>query len=218
VTNDPVAALRRAYLAGGLAEEDMAADPLTQFDRWFADAVTAGLHEPNAMVVATATADGAPSARLVLLKGYDQQGFVFFTNYDSLKGAQLRWNPRAALLFPWHDLERQVRVEGNVHRTTVAESASYFAERPRGSRLGAWASPQSTVLGSRAELSTRLAEVTARFGAQDSDPPVPLPEFWGGYRVVPETVEFWQGRSDRLHDRLRYRRGDRGWVLQRLAP
>ncbi|MEP6463779.1 MAG: pyridoxamine 5'-phosphate oxidase [Frankiaceae bacterium] len=210
--------MRRAYLAGGLEEADMAADPLTQFGRWFADAVTAGLREPNAMVLATATRDGAPSARLVLLKEYDDTGLVFFTNYDSRKGAELAANPRAALLFPWHDLERQVRVEGGVERIPTAASEEYFVSRPRGSRLGAWASPQSDVIGSRAELATRLAEVTARFGPAEDDPAVPLPAYWGGYRLIPEVVEFWQGREDRLHDRLRYRRADAGWLLERLAP
>lgn len=208
--------MRRAYLAGGLSEDHAAADPLAQFELWFADAVAAGLTEPNAMVLATA--DGAPSARMVLLKGYDQAGFVFYTNYDSPKAAQLRANPLAALLFPWHELERQVRVEGHVTRTTTEESQAYFAERPRGSRLGAWASPQSAVLDSREQLSARLAEITARFGAHDDDPPVPLPDFWGGYRVMPTSVEFWQGRADRLHDRLRYRRTAGGWALERLAP
>lgn len=216
MTNEAAAAMRRAYLAGGLSEQDADPDPLVQFDSWFTAAVTAGLREPNAMVLATA--DGTPSARMVLLKGYDQAGFVFYTNYDSRKAAELAANPRAALLFPWHELERQVRVQGSVARTSVTESEAYFAERPRGSQLGAWASPQSALLGSRAELSARLAEVTDRFGAADADPPVPLPPFWGGYRVAPESVEFWQGRDDRLHDRLRYRRGPYGWVLERLAP
>ncbi len=217
MTNDAAAAMRRAYLAGGLSEQDADPDPLAQFDRWFAAAVAAGLREPNAMVLATA--DGAPSARMVLLKGYDQGGFVFYTHYDSRKSAELAANPRAALLFPWHELERQVRVEGSVTRTTTAESEAYFAERPRGSRLGAWASPQSAVLTSRAELLARLAEVTDRFGADDDDDPaVPLPPFWGGFRVAPDSLEFWQGRDDRLHDRLRYRRGTDSWVLERLGP
>lgn len=216
--SDRIAAMRQSYLAGGLAEADLAADPLTQFDRWFTDAAAAGLREPNAMVLATASADGAPSARLVLLKGCDQDGFVFFTNYDSRKGTELRANPRAALLFPWHDLERQVRLEGGVERISAAESEAYFTERPRGSRLGAWASPQSAVLPSRAELSTRLAAVERRFGSQDGDPPVPLPQFWGGYRLLPQVVEFWQGRTDRLHDRLQYRRADGAWLVERLAP
>lgn len=210
--------MRHAYLAGGLDERDLAPTPLSQFERWFAEAVAAGLREPNAMVLATATPDGFPSARLVLLKAYDDHGLVFFSNYASRKGAELAGNPRAALLFPWHDLERQVRVEGQVERTPVAESEAYFAERPRGARLGAWASAQSAVLDSRAELAARLAEVTGRFGAGDRDPPVPLPDFWGGYRVVPQSVEFWQGREDRLHDRLRYRAAAGGWVVERLAP
>lgn len=218
VTNDPVARMRQAYAAGGLAEEDLADDPLIQFGRWFADAVRAGLREPNAMVLASAAADGAPSARLVLLKGYDEAGLVFFTNYDSRKAAELRANPQAALLFPWHDLERQVRVEGPVSRTTVGESEAYWRQRPRGSQLGAWASPQSAVLASARDLRDRLAEVIARHGAEDSTARVPLPSNWGGFRVVPDSVEFWQGRTDRLHDRLRYRRVESGWQVERLAP
>lgn len=212
--SDSVEDLRRAYTLAGLAEEDLAADPLTQFRRWFADACAAGLREPNAVVVATATPEGAPSARLVLLKGVDERGFVFYTNYGSRKAAELAANPRAALLFPWHDLERQVRVEGDVSAVPEAESAAYFARRPRGSQLGAWASPQSRRLPDRADLERRLVEVTARFGAR----PVPLPRFWGGYRVAPETVEFWQGRADRLHDRLVYRRTATAWSVERLAP
>lgn len=210
--------MRRAYRIGGLAEEELAADPITQFERWFADTEAAELPEPNAMIVATATAEGMPSVRYVLLKGYDERGFAFYSNYDSRKGGELAANPRAALLLPWHELERQVRVEGSVERTSAAENEAYFASRPRGSRLGAWASPQSAVLGSRAELEDRLAAVTERFGADDDGQPIPLPDHWGGFRVVPDVVEFWQGRADRLHDRLRYRRTETGWDVQRLAP
>lgn len=170
------------------------------------------------MVLATATPAGVPSARVVLLKAYDEGGFVFYTNYDSRKAAELAGNPRAALLFPWHDLERQVRVEGVVGRTSAAESELYFSSRPRGSQLGAWASPQSAVLSSRAELAERLAEVTDRFGVDEDADRVPLPDFWGGYRLRPDVVEFWQGRSDRLHDRLRYRHRPSGWRRDRLAP
>jgi pyridoxamine 5'-phosphate oxidase len=210
--------MRQTYLTSGLLEEDLADDPMTQFDAWFCAAVHAGVGEPNAMVLATATPAGVPSARVVLLKAYDEGGFVFYTNYDSRKAAELAGNPRAALLFPWHDLERQVRVEGVVGRTSAAESELYFSSRPRGSQLGAWASPQSAVLSSRAELAERLAEVTDRFGVDEDADPVPLPDFWGGYRLRPDVVEFWQGRSDRLHDRLRYRHRPSGWRRDRLAP
>ena len=210
--------MRQTYLTSGLLEEDLADDPMTQFDAWFCAAVQAGVGEPNAMVLATATPAGVPSARVVLLKAYDEGGFVFYTNYDSRKAAELAGNPRAALLFPWHDLERQVRVEGVVGRTSTAESELYFSSRPRGSQLGAWASPQSAVLSSRAELAERLAEVTDRFGVDEDADPVPLPDFWGGYRLRPDVVEFWQGRSDRLHDRLRYRHRPSGWRRDRLAP
>jgi len=210
--------MRQTYLTSGLLEEDLADDPMTQFDAWFCAAVQAGVGEPNAMVLATATPAGVPSARVVLLKAYDEGGFVFYTNYDSRKAAELAGNPRAALLFPWHDLERQVRVEGVVGRTSAAESELNFSSRPRGSQLGAWASPQSAVLSSRAELAERLAEVTDRFGVHEDAEPVPLPDFWGGYRLRPDVVEFWQGRSDRLHDRLRYRHRPSGWRRDRLAP
>jgi len=210
--------MRQTYLTSGLLEEDLADDPMTQFDAWFCAAVQAGVGEPNAMVLATATPAGVPSARVVLLKAYDEGGFVFYTNYDSRKAAELAGNPRAALLFPWHDLERQVRVEGVVGRTSAAESELYFSSRPRGSQLGAWASPQSAVLSSRAELAERLAEVTDRFGVDEDADRVPLPDFWGGYRLRPDVVEFWQGRSDRLHDCLRYRHRPSGWRRDRLAP
>jgi pyridoxamine 5'-phosphate oxidase len=213
-----LAAMRSAYARTGLDEAAAPGEPLELFDAWMADAVAAGLPEPNAMVVATATADGVPSARTVLLKGADERGFTFFTNTLSRKGTDLAENPRAALVFPWHALERQVRVGGPVSVVERREVADYFASRPHGSRLGAWASPQSRVIGSRADLDARLAAVTHRWPA---DVDVPLPDFWGGYRVVPEEVEFWSGRADRLHDRLRYRRAadaSGGWVLERLAP
>lgn len=210
-----LAALRRAYARSGLAEADAARDPLEQFTRWLDDAVAAGLPEPNAMVLATATADGVPSARSVLLKGYDDRGFRFFTNTGSQKAMDLAANPRAALVFPWHALERQVRVTGAVSPLDRADVAAYFVTRPRGSRLGAWASPQSRVIGGRAELDARLAEAEARW-PEGAD--VPLPDNWGGYRVAAETVEFWAGRNDRLHDRLRYRREGTGWLVERLAP
>jgi pyridoxamine 5'-phosphate oxidase len=210
-----LAAMRRSYARAGLSEHDAARDPIEQFSRWFDDAVHAGLVEPNAMVLATATADGVPSARTVLLKGYSADGFTFFTNTESPKGRELAANPRAALCFPWHALERQVRVNGPVLPVSREEAADYFGSRPHGSQLGAWASAQSAVLGSRAELEQRLAAVTARF---PEGSPVPLPDFWGGYRVAPETLEFWAGRDDRLHDRLRYRWDGSGWVVERLSP
>jgi pyridoxamine 5'-phosphate oxidase len=210
-----LAAMRAAYARTGLDEASAAADPLEQFARWMQDSIDAGLPEPNAMVLATATPAGVPSARTVLLKGVDERGFTFFTNTGSRKGAELAANPRAALVFPWHAVARQVRVSGPVSVVDRAEAADYFASRPRGSQLGAWASPQSTVIGGRADLDAMLAEVEGRWPA-DAD--VPLPDFWGGYRVAPVEVEFWSGREDRLHDRLRYRRGPDGWLFERLAP
>ena len=209
-----LAALRREYAVGGLAEADLAAEPIAMFRRWLHDATVAGLHEPNAMVVASATPDGVPSSRMVLLKGLDSRGFVFFTNYDSRKGGELEVNPACALLFPWHDLERQVRVDGTASRLSPAENTAYFATRPHASQLGAWASPQSQVVTSREELDRRYAEASARFGEQD----VELPPNWGGYLVAPQTVEFWQGRRGRMHDRLRYVRAGDGWRTERLAP
>jgi len=215
---DP-AVMRKQYRTDGLSAADLAADPYEQFARWFADALraTAGgtITEPNAMVVATADPDGAPSARTVLLKGFDERGFVFFTNYGSRKGRELAANPRASLLFPWHPIARQVIVCGPVERVTDQETATYFHSRPRGSQLGAWASEQSSVLESRTRLEARYAEVAARWPAGTE---VPVPPHWGGFRVAATTVEFWQGRADRLHDRLRYARGDGGWVIERLAP
>lgn len=210
-----VAELRRSYQLGGLAEADLAADPIAQFGRWLEAAIKAELPEPNAMVLATAGTDGQPSARTVLLKGYDEHGFTFFTNHGSRKGRELAANPRAALVFPWVELERQVIVVGDVERTTLQEAAAYFARRPRGSQLGALASAQSTVIASRAVLEERMAELAA---AHPEGSAVPMPERWGGLRVRPATVEFWQGRADRLHDRLRYRRTDTGWTIERLSP
>jgi pyridoxamine 5'-phosphate oxidase len=210
-----LAAMRAAYARTGIDEASIAADPLEQFGRWMQDAIDAGLPEPNAMVVATATPDGIPSARTVLLKGVDERGFAFFTNFGSRKGVELAANPRAALVFPWHALERQVRVTGPVSVVDRAEAADYFRSRPLASRLGAWASPQSQVIGGRADLDARLAEVTGRWPDGDD---VPLPDFWGGYRVVPQEVEFWAGREGRLHDRLRYRRTPGAWLLERLGP
>ena len=209
-----IASLRREYADGGLDLPDLEPDPATMFRRWLDEAVAASLHEPNAMVVSTVSPEGQPSSRMVLLKGHSAEGFVFFTNQESRKGADLAANPRCALLFPWHPLERQVRVEGVARDLPRDAVEAYFRARPRGSQLGAWASPQSSVVPDRAAVEAGLAAATERFG----DGPVPPPEHWGGFRVVPETVEFWQGRSSRLHDRLRFRRTGGAWVLERLAP
>lgn len=201
--------------ADELDEADLAPAWPTQFGRWLADALAAGVPEPNAMVLASADAEGRPSARSVLLKGYDESGFTFFTNYSSRKGRELAANPWASSVFPWYQLHRQVVVVGTVERVERAETDAYFAVRPRGAQLGAWASPQSTVIASRAELEQAWASAGERFG---DDEPVPAPPHWGGFRLVPRTVEFWQGRRSRLHDRLRFRRMDAGWVVERLAP
>jgi len=207
--------MRRSYERVGVDVEDLGPDPVVAFGRWFAEAVSAGIVEPNAMVLATAGADGAPSARTVLLKGYDGRGLRFFTNLESAKAADLAVNPRAALVFPWHPMSRQVRVTGSVVELDRTEVAAYFATRPRESQLGAWASAQSTVLESRAALDAGLAEVEERFAGAER---VPVPPDWGGYRVAPESWEFWAGRVGRLHDRIRYRRTPEGWTVDRLAP
>ena len=211
---EDLAALRREYADVGLREADLAADPFTMFDRWFAEAQRAGLYEPNAMVVATVSADGRPSTRMVLLKGVSERGFVFFTNTGSRKGTELAGNDRCALLLPWHPLERQVRVDGIASELPREEVATYFASRPRGSQLGAHASHQSRPVADRDELQAAYDEVSARFDGRD----VPVPDEWGGYLVAPETVEFWQGRPGRMHDRLVYRRELEGWRVERLAP
>jgi len=218
VRADDPAAMRKQYQEAGLDAPDLADDPYEQFGRWFADAVKAAgngaLTEANAMVVSTAGPDAVPSSRTVLLKGYDQRGFVFFTNYGSRKGRELAANPYVSLLFPWHPLARQVIVGGRAERVPAQETAAYFHSRPHGSQLGAWASEQSSVVASRAVLAEAYAELAARWpeGTQ-----VPVPPFWGGFRVEAATIEFWQGRENRLHDRLRYVYGDR-WTVERLAP
>ena len=211
---DP-SALRRSYERGALVESEVAADPYAQFGRWLADAVAAEVPEPNAMVLATADADGVVSARTVLLKGLDSRGFAFYTNLQSRKGRDLAANPNASLVFPWHPMERQVVVTGRAERVGQDEVTAYFGSRPYGSRIGAWASPQTQVVSSREELDARYAETAARF---PEGTPVPVPPHWGGFRVVPTAVDFWAGRPSRLHDRLRYRRAGDGWEVVRLAP
>lgn len=206
--------LRREYRAAGLDRDQLDDDPVAQFGRWFGEAERADLIEPNAMTLATSSPDGRPSARIVLLKGFGPDGFVFFSNYASRKGDELAANPNAALVFWWPPLERQVRLEGRVERTTTEESEAYWASRPLGSRLAALASAQSQVLAGREELVRRVEELAARH--RDGD--VPLPEAWGGYRLVPDAFEFWQGQPNRLHDRFRYTRHQDGWLVQRLSP
>jgi pyridoxamine 5'-phosphate oxidase len=198
----------------GLTDEEAGPDPFALFDRWYREAREAGLYLPESMALATATADGRPSVRQVLLKAFDERGFVFYTNYDSRKGEEIAENPRAALAVHWPILQRQVRINGGVEKTTEEENSAYFNTRPRGSQVGAWASDQSSVLGRREELERRFREAKERFAGGD----IPLPPFWGGYRVIPETFEFWQGRANRLHDRLRFTRTDGEWTIDRLYP
>ena len=210
-----IAALRHDYVAHGLRRADLDPDPIKQFGKWFEEAAAADIRDVNAMSLATATPDGAPSVRIVLLKAISERGFVFYTNYESEKGQRLAANPRASLNLFWVQLERQIRINGPVEKTSREESEEYFHSRPVGSQLGAWASAQSEVIANRQTLETELARVTERFAGGT----IPLPPHWGGYRVVPETIEFWQGRADRLHDRFRYRRQDSAaWIIERLAP
>lgn len=211
---DPDAS-RYEHAAHGLRRRDLDPDPIKQFGIWFTAAIEAGIRDVNAMSVATAGRDAKPSVRVVLLKGFDQDGFIFFTNYESEKGRQLETNPQAALEFYWIELDRQIRISGPAEKTSREESERYFRSRPIGSQLGAWASRQSEVIDGRRVLDARLAEMTERFG----DKPIPLPAHWGGYRVKPDVIEFWQGRPNRLHDRFRYtRRADGSWHIDRLAP
>lgn len=212
-----LADLRQEYARAELTRSHVADDPIDQFRAWFDEALDAEVEEPNAMTLATAGANGTPSARIVLLKGLDARGFQFYSNYESQKGTELSQNPHAALVFWWEALERQVRVEGRVERLPEDESTEYFHSRPRGSQLSAWASPQSRVVEDRAELEQNLDAVQAEYA---DDEPIPRPPHWGGYVVRPTQIEFWQGRPNRLHDRLRYRRADEqaDWTLERLAP
>lgn len=211
--------MREQYATGGLSETELPAAPMDQFALWFKEAArdTDAVHEPNAMVVSTADPAGRPSSRTVLLKGFDERGFVFFTNYGSRKARELDANPYVSLLFPWHAVARQVIVTGTAERVARAETVAYFRTRPHGSQLGAWASTQSSVLTSRTELDRAYADLAARYPEGEQ---VPVPPHWGGYRVRPDAVEFWQGRPDRLHDRLRYVRaeGDEAWRVERLSP
>ena len=202
--------------AAGLRAEDLLADPVEQFRAWFAGAQEAGTNVPETMVLATASAEGAPSARAVLLKGVDERGFVFFTSYESRKAGELAENPRAALVFLWSPTGRQVRVEGDVARLPTAESEAYFRTRPFGSRVGAAASPQSAVVPGRETFEARVAELEAEYAGREDE--LPLPSTWGGFRLAPVSIEFWQHRENRLHDRFRYRRANGGWTIERLAP
>jgi pyridoxamine 5'-phosphate oxidase len=208
-----IAALRKSYERAELDDAASDADPLQQFDKWLREAIAAQLPEPNAMTLATVSSEGRPSTRVVLIKGYDARGIVWYTNYDSRKGHELAANPHAALQFHWVELERVVRIEGRVERASAEESDAYYATRPLDSRLGAWASPQSQVINSRAVLVANAAKAAVKHGLHP-----PRPPHWGGYRLVPEAWEFWQGRKSRLHDRLRYRLDGSAWLRERLAP
>ena len=210
-----IAEIRKDYLKSSLSEDDVAIEPFAQFSKWWEEAINAHIEEVNAMTLATSTTDGIPSARIVLLKGFDENGFVFFTNYKSRKGREIEENPNVALLFFWKELERQVRISGRVEKVSAEESDAYFQSRPEGSRLGAWASPQSKAINNRQVIEEQLAAYQQTYHLQ----PIPRPPHWGGYRVVPDTIEFWQGRSSRLHDRIQYKLDSVGiWEISRLAP
>jgi pyridoxamine 5'-phosphate oxidase len=213
-SSDDLARIRREYSRHSLDELEVDLNPFAQFQRWHHEAVGAQVPDPTAMVLATATAEGKPSARVVLLKGFDERGLVFFTNYEGRKSAELAENPHAALLFFWGELERQVRIEGAVERTSRQESEEYFRTRPLESRLSAWASKQSSVIPSRSFLEQKMADLKSRYGTHD----VPLPPYWGGFRVQPQVFEFWQGRENRLHDRVRYMLQGGVWSIERLSP
>ena len=205
---------RREYTLGGLHRKDLSDSPFDQFEKWFDQAVKANIPDPCAMILATVSATGKPTQRTVLLKTFDEKGFVFFTNYTSLKSKQIAENPNISLLFPWTELERQIEINGTASKISSAESLQYFMTRPRGSQLGAWASNQSSHINTRAMLENQLQKIKQRFKQGE----IPLPDFWGGYRVVPETIEFWQGGEDRLHDRFEYTRNDNLWNIMRLEP
>ncbi|MEI8073121.1 MAG: pyridoxamine 5'-phosphate oxidase [Bacteroidota bacterium] len=212
--SNSIADIRTDYRMKSLLESDAASDPFAQFGHWWLEAVESKIDEVNAMTIATSSADGFPSARIVLLKGYDRNGFVFFTNYNSQKGQDIAANPKACLLFFWKELERQVRIDGSIEKISAKDSEEYFQSRPIGSRIGAWCSPQSSVIPDRSLLDKNVEFYSNKFNAQI----VPRPEHWGGYIVKPTAIEFWQGRSSRLHDRLRYSNTSEGWKLERLAP
>lgn len=209
-----IADIRKDYKQHSLNESDIAVNPFVQFEQWWNEAIASQIDEVNAMTLATATKDGIPSARIVLLKGYDSDGFVFFTNYNSHKGQELLENPHAALVFFWKELERQVRIEGLVEKVSEAESDAYFNSRPEGSRIGAWASPQSSVINDRSIIESNVDALTKQYSGQS----IPRPAHWGGYRVKPQVIEFWQGRSSRLHDRFKFTASGETWIRERLAP
>jgi pyridoxamine 5'-phosphate oxidase len=209
-----LADLRREYCLAGLRKRDLNPNPIVQFEKWFNEAIAAEIIEPNAMVLSTVGPDAQPSSRTVLLKGFDARGFTFFTNYESRKGRELAANPKAALTVFWAGLERQVNIRGLVSKLPREEAEAYFAVRPLGSRLGAWVSRQSTIVESREFLEKRLEEVKAQYGEEN----VPMPPYWGGYVLAPNEIEFWQGRQNRLHDRLQYRQAETGWIIERLSP